>query len=231
MTAAWRDAVNRAELWFNERPIRERALLLVTTLVVLLFLGWELVLGPMQQASQQQRRQLAVLDTARQDLLAQQMLLEQQLAEDPSQVLRNQLQVRERRLAQLDQQIAATTGQLIAPTAMVTLLRDMLRAQKGLTLQALELKAPTPVFAQPADEPGAPDDSSGTAPEALLYAHNVELRVQGGYLDVLAYLKQVEAMDNRLGWIRLTYDAENWPKGEATIEVQTLSLDKAWLGV
>ena len=49
--------------------------------------------------------------------------------------------------------------------------------------------------------------------------------------DVLAYLRRLEGLDNRLGWVVLEYDAENWPAGEATIRVRTLSLEPAWLGV
>ena len=162
-------------------------------------------------------------------MLAQQQTLNAQLATDPSRELRNQLNARQQRLERLDQQIADTTGQLIAPTAMVALLRNILAAQESLELQALELQTPTPVFAPDAPEQSSQEPQAATEP--LLYAHDVELRIKGSYLDVLNYLQRLEAMDERLGWIRLEYSSGDWPSGEAVIRVQTLSLDQAWLGV
>ena len=229
MADASNTSLARAAQWYNLRPIRERALILLTALVLVLVVVWELAVTPLQQRHQNLENRLQMLSSSRDDLLAQQQTLNAQLATDPSRELRNQLNARQQRLERLDQQIADTTGQLIAPTAMVALLRNILAAQESLELQALELQTPTPVFA-----PDAPEQSSQepqAAPEPLLYAHDVELRIKGSYLDVLNYLQRLEAMDERLGWIRLEYSSGDWPSGEAVIRVQTLSLDQAWLGV
>ena len=88
------------------------------------------------------------------------------------------------------------------------------------------MRTPTPVY-----DGAQPEAGNRQAAEPLLYAHDVELTIRGGYLDVLAYLQRLETMDERLGWIQLDYQAGAWPKGEATIRVRTLSLDAAWLGV
>ncbi|GBO87656.1 type II secretion system protein GspM [Marinobacter salsuginis] len=226
MADASNTSLARAAQWYNLRPIRERALILLTALVLVLVVVWELAVTPLQQRHQNLENRLQMLSTSRDDLLAQQQTLNAQLETDPSRELRNQLNARQQRLERLDQQIADTTGQLIAPTAMVALLRNILAAQESLELQALELQTPTPVFApeQSSQEPQA-------ASEPLLYAHDVELRIKGSYLDVLNYLQRLEAMDERLGWIRLEYSSGDWPSGEAVIRVQTLSLDQAWLGV
>ena len=144
--------------------------------------------------------------------------------------MRERLQVRKDRLARLDQQISETTGQLIAPRDMVALLRNMLTAQQELSLESLVLRTPEPVY-EGDPQSDAEDNENGNKPEPLLYAHDVELTVSGGYLDVLNYLETLEAMDDRLGWLRLSYEAGAWPEGEASIRVRTLSLEAAWLGV
>jgi MSHA biogenesis protein MshJ len=219
----------RAAQWYNLRPIRERALILLTALVLVLVLVWELGVTPLQQRHQSLENRIQMLSVSRDDLLAQQQTLNQQLATDPSRELRDQLNARQQRLDRLNRQIANTTGQLIAPKAMVALLRDILTAQESLELQALELQTPTPVFAPEGGEQSSQEQQ--VSPEPLLYAHDVELRIKGSYLDVLKYLERLEAMDERLGWIKLQYSAGDWPSGEAIIRVQTLSLDQAWLGV
>ncbi|MEC7376511.1 MAG: MSHA biogenesis protein MshJ, partial [Pseudomonadota bacterium] len=87
------------------------------------------------------------------------------------------------------------------------------------------LQKPSPVYA-PSENTASEQDA-----EPLLYAHEVELRIRGSYLQVLNYLERLEALDDRLGWVRLHYEAGDWPSGEATIRVRTLSLEPAWLGV
>ncbi|MDX1560812.1 MAG: type II secretion system protein GspM [Marinobacter sp.] len=229
MADAPNTSLARAAQWYNLRPIRERALILLTALVLVLVLVWELAVTPLQQRHQSLENRIQTLTASRDDLLAQQQTLNQQLATDPSREMRDQLNARQQRLDRLNRQIADTTGQLIAPTAMVALLREILAAQESLELQALELQTPTPVFAPENSGQSSPDPE--VSPEPLLYAHDVELRIKGSYPDVLKYLERLEAMDERLGWIKLQYSAGDWPSGEAVIRVQTLSLDQAWLGV
>lgn len=225
MVSSFKHTLSRGADWYNQRPIRERALILATALVLVLLAGWELAVVPAQQAHSQLENRLQALSAERDSLLAQQETLDRQLANDPSQALRSQLSARQQRLDGLNRQISETTGQLIAPRAMVTLLRDILSAQESLELQAMSLQKPTPVFA-----PGEQEDGD-QAVEPLLYAHDVELRIRGSYLDVLNYLERLEALDERLGWVRLDYEAGDWPSGEAVIRVRTLSLEPAWLGV
>ncbi len=216
--------------WYNDRPVRERVLIVLTTCALLFVIGWELLVAPVLAERQQLTNRIQTLSTTRDNLLSEQQTLNSQLANDPSAELRERLQVRKNRLARLDQQISETTGQLIAPRDMVALLRNMLAAQQELTLESLVLHTPEPVYESEA-QAVKQDSENGNQPEPLLYAHDVELTVSGSYLDVLNYLEQLETMDDRLGWLRLNYDAGTWPEGKASIRVRTLSLEAAWLGV
>ncbi len=221
MTPAFRQRYDKGATWFNERPVRERVLLTVTVLVVILFAGWELAVAPVIASNEQLRfRQVSLSDT-RASLQEQQGLLTEQLASDPSQVLRDQLAARQQRLERLNKELADTTGRLIAPRAMVVLLREILAAQDDLELLGVELMAPVPVFDKETDNDGEP----------LLFAHDAEIAIRGDYMDVVAYLKTLEAMDARLGWVLLEYNSSDYPDNEVRIRVRTLSLDRAWLGV
>lgn len=235
MAASWQKSLRTVSDRFNERPIRERALITITVGVLVLFLGWELAITPALKQQDSLEARITSLASSQNGLLMQQQNLSNQLTSDPSEELRQQLDMRQAELDRLDRQIAETTGKLIAPKAMVSLLKDMLGAQTSLKLQTLELKSPTPVYGPNADgkppKPGTASNGTGNEAAPLLYAHDVELSILGSYLDVLAYLRRLEGLDNRLGWVVLEYDAENWPAGEATIRVRTLSLEPAWLGV
>lgn len=232
MSQVLRQAWDRSAGWFNQRPVRERVLITVTILVLTLVLVWELAITPVISANARLTSELRSLQQQQQALLAQQQLLTERLSSDPSKQLRAQLASRQARLDRLDAELAQTTGKLIAPRAMVRLLQDMLIAQKQLELVGVELLVPTPIFAQQTDpaEPGG-DTAGAEASGPLLYAHEVELVIRGGYLDVLNYAEALEAMDDRLGWVSLDYRMLDYPNNEIRIRVRTLSLDQSWLGV
>ncbi|MFC4258407.1 type II secretion system protein GspM [Marinobacter lacisalsi] len=217
---------NRVSAWYDERPVRERGLILATVAVLVLLAGWQFWIEPALVTAERHEAELADVRSEQAQLLATQADLERQLSQDPSAQLRQTLEARERRLDRIDQQITETTGQLIPPRDMVVMLQDMLATEKGLSLEAVQLLAPRPIYAQ---EPSETQDDA--EPEALLYAHEVDIVVAGGYLETMKYLERLEAMDERLGWVMVEYEAAEWPEGSARIRVRTLSLEPAWLGV
>jgi len=97
----------------------------------------------------------------------------------------------------------------------VTLVGDA-DAQKGAA------KAP----AGAAKAPEAPAGDPGT-----IYKHGVELTVRGRYLDLLAYLKQIEALPVRLYWDKLEMTVLQPPTVTMHVTIYTISLDKAWIQV
>ncbi|SFR84936.1 MSHA biogenesis protein MshJ [Marinobacter daqiaonensis] len=215
----------RVTTWFDERPIRERGLILVTVLALIALTGWELWAGPAMDRVSRLQGELAGVRSEQASLQSREAELEQLLQQDPSAELRQTLAARQRRLEQLDRQITETTGQLIPPRAMVVMLQDMLATEEDLELVGVRLLAPEAIFAEEDDARGQEN------PEALMYAHEADITVRGGYLKVLNYLQRLESLDERLGWVLLEYEAGEWPRGTARVRVRTLSLEPAWLGV
>lgn len=229
---SWQPAwLEQATRWFDDRPVRERVLMLVAAVCLVLLAGWQFAVAPVLRVNDSLSGQLVQARQQTRDWQAQQAQLADKLREDPNAEMRAQLQSRRQRLAELDRQLQRATDRLIEPKAMVDLLKSLLSAQKNLSLVKLELLAPIPVYSEQESKSKASNGSDKSAPKPLLYAHDVVLTTEGGYLELLAYLKRLEDLDQRLGWRDLTYEVETFPKGRATIRVRTLSLDKAWLGV
>ena len=231
MSEALKQSWDKGATWFNERPVRERLLITVTSLVLVLVVVWELAVTPVLTSNNELTSRLKSLEQQQQSLLEQQQTLTKRLSSDPSQELRERLASRQSRLDRLDAELADTTGKLIAPRAMVRLLQDMLVAQEELELVAVELLSPTPIFDQQKEQKEKTAEADPQAAKPLLYAHDVELVIRGGYLDVLNYVDALEGMDDRLGWVSLDYEMLEYPDNEIRIRVRTLSLDRAWLGV
>lgn len=220
MNAA-KQRVNQSSDWFNGRPVRERALMLVTMFILILLLGWELAVAPALTRNKLAAAELAQTGQQLRDWQAQVETLAVRAAEDPNAEMTARLNSRQQRLADLDEKLAEATDRLIAPQAMVSLLRELLSAQGELKLVTLQLLAPVPVYSETEEKSAEP----------LLYAHDAELVVAGGYPGLLAYLERLEALDRRLGWQQLEYEVKTFPDAEARIRVRTLSLSRAWLGV
>jgi MSHA biogenesis protein MshJ len=149
-----------------------------------------------------------------------------------------------RAIAEADEDLASAQNGLIEPTRMVSVLTDVLQRQKGLTLLRLRnlpvqsVLMPAAQAAAPASDPAtakatAPAEDPTPAPAAAdvgPYLHPVELVVRGGYLDVLNYLKDLEAQPWGLQWRRFEFvTTEDGP--EYRIEFTTLSMAPNWLGV
>ena len=59
----------------------------------------------------------------------------------------------------------------------------------------------------------------------------MELVLEGGYADLLGYLKAMEALPQRVLWGAINLKVEQHPRSVLTLRVYTLSRDRAWLEI
>ena len=64
-----------------------------------------------------------------------------------------------------------------------------------------------------------------------VYKHPLRLEFEGDYFEVQAYLAELESSDWDFGWRRLDYVVTDHPVAEVTLEIETLSQQKSWIGV
>jgi MSHA biogenesis protein MshJ len=135
------------------------------------------------------------------------------------------------RVADGDKELRIFTSDLVDPAQMRSVLEDLLRRQRGLKLISINNVESEPLIEQQeaADDVAEPSDDSGSeAPK--LYRHGLILEVEGGYLDTLEYLKAVEGLPWHLFWTRLELESA-YPRNTIVIELDTLSLDREYIGV
>lgn len=88
----------------------------------------------------------------------------------------------------------------------------------------------TPAVASPATVTAqVTAQAATTRPRELLYRHGVEIVVQGGYLDMIAYMQALEALPVQLFWGAARLDAQQAPEARLTLTLYTLSLDEKWM--
>ncbi len=207
---------------YEQRPLRERILLLVCVLVVLFFIWDALVLSPFAQRKKAAKKQTSQLQLELTEMGTQEQLLLARKDFDPDLENRQQLESLQTEVAKNQRQLEETVDTLISPQEMPELLKDLLVRQRKLRLLSLEnLPAELlQVNEQVADEVLTP----------VLYRHRLRLEFSGDYLATLAYLKQLEELPRRLVWEDVEIETLEYPQAKVRLQVYTLSLTKGWIG-
>jgi len=213
---------------FNARTLRERALMAGLGVVAVVLLFDTLSLSPM---AAQQKRLSGQLTEARAAIRAGEMALAANRGqEDPDEVKRRYRDELRKQIAEMDERLQGLQKQLVPPDQVSRLLEGVLGKERGLVLVSLQ-KLPVQRYqtngpAKAAD-PKAQEAETGRG----IFQHSFEIRVEGSYAELHAYLKRLEALPWQLFWGKAELDATGHPRLRLTLTLHTLSLNRAWLVV
>lgn len=227
MKAQWLQLSTR----FAALQLRERWLIGLTILGGILLIGSSLFIEPALQRAQQAERRMT---EHRQQLAALQAQTAemQSPAQDPDVAARIELDALKKQVSMLASRMEAMESALVPPQRMSGLLEDMIGAQTGLRLLSLKTLPVTPLMDNKAGaverNAAKPSGDSLTA-SAGLFRHGVEIRLEGSYQDLAAYLERLENARSKVLWSAVSLSAEKHPRLVLTLTVFTLSLDRAWL--
>lgn len=214
MSELWRRTAAR----FDGLSLRERAMVSAAALVALLALVYTLLVEP--ELNKQRRAAAAMLQkhSEMRALDAQVQALLAARAQDPDRQRRERLAQLTAQLSQLEARILAEERRFTAPAQMRGVIENVLGRARGVALVEMKTLPVTTL-------------ASKEANERRIYRHGLELTVSGSYLDLLAYVRDLEALPTQLYWGALNVDAAQYPKVLMKLTVYTLSLDRAWLNV
>jgi MSHA biogenesis protein MshJ len=203
---------------FDALPPRERFAVFLGLTALLLGVAYRFGFEPLLVRQQEASRSLEASRKSLALLAEQEVLLIGAASHDPDAAARNQLQ----QIAEENTRLRETLGKtkLATPEQMIAVLRDLIAAQKGLTLIGLRAQEPTPFRPAAAAVPDAPG----------LYRHGIEITVRGAYPDLMRYVQQIEALPWPVRPGRLDLKTETYPESTMTLTLYTLSLERAWLG-
>jgi MSHA biogenesis protein MshJ len=129
-----------------------------------------------------------------------------------------------------DDELRVFTTDLVDPKEMRTVLEELLRRQRGLTLVSATNR-PAQLLIDEGDSAGTELAAVEPSASPKLYRHAFVLTLRGDYLEVLRYLDDVERLPWRIYWSRLELSIDEYPVNDVVLEVATLSLDEEWIGV
>jgi MSHA biogenesis protein MshJ len=197
---------------FDARALRER-LLIVVALLALVLVTWDkLLIQPLRDVTGSVVSEITSVGAA---------ATEADDGSDPHRtalLLAGELQLRS---AQLDSQIAGSARGFVPATRMIEVLHDVLRREGGLSLVSIRN---LPV--QSLITPESPD-----APPTPPYVHSIELVIDGSFADIQSYVHELEALPWKFRWSLLELSSRQYPVNRVRLSLSTLSMDATWLGV
>ena len=216
MTLDWTTLANK----INDRNLRERGLIFLMVVSVLVAIIFTLFLEPQLAKQKALSQQMVQQQDQIKGIQAQLQAMEQTRGIDPDADNRAKLESLRIQLVQIKALMQVKQQHLIPPDKIAGLLEDMLSRNRQLQLISLLSLPATTVTGE---------EEQATAVEKEFFRHGVEVSVRGNYFDLLDYVAQLEKLPTQMFWGKASLTVEQYPVSRLTLTLYTLSLDKVWL--
>jgi MSHA biogenesis protein MshJ len=237
----------RLVLKIDALSLRERSIIFLMIAALLIALVNTAVLDP-QFAKQRQLSELVKAQQTQIDQIQSEIQQTVKVRGDPDVPNRARLLSVQQQFREMNAALLSMQKGLISPDKMTVLLEDMLNRHGSLRLLTLKTLPVTrlndPVPGNAATDANAPAATTTVAPSApdkaapvsqqvpgSVYKHGVQIVVQGGYLDMMKYMADLEAMQWQLFWGSAKLSVDEYPTATLTLTLFTLGLDKKWLNL
>lgn len=225
---------------FDALSRRERAMVAAALVGGGAMIVFSLFIDPAAAKARQLRESIGRQRAEAQTLGIQVADLERQMKIDPDAGRKAERSALQKDLGEAEAGLSVFRKGLVPPREMRELLDSLLRRHPSVRLLSLKTLPPASLMelargeAAASKEPGErkrPEGQAGSAPGFDLYRHGVEIRLEGSYPDLQAYLSTLERSPKRLLWGEARLTVADYPKAQLSVVVHTLSDDKTWLAL
>ncbi|MFH4563316.1 type II secretion system protein GspM [Vibrio diabolicus] len=204
---------------FGEMSAREKVLIALCGLVVVIMLLFTLILEPKLNEIISNERQLSNLKQANQKIEIDTLRIQAQLKKDPNAEIDRAISNLLTESQHLSMQLAEIIEHLITPSQMAELLENVLEQQSGIHLLSLQT-----LPSEPITEDQEASQYSG------YYVHPVRMELTGDYFSIANYLNKLESLPASYYWRSFSYKVEEYPKAKLVLEVYTLGSREEFIG-
>lgn len=195
--------------------LRERILLLTAAIVVLYLAIDSLGLQPTLKAQQVTEQNMTGMEMKLGALREQANLLNYKTSEDSRQ---SRLESRDRltgELAALDESILRQLGALVDPTQAAQVLEQVVSKHQGLKINSLQANS------APLDQIDIDQEHT-----ADLNQYQLEIELEGGYINLLRYLQALETLPWKFFWQNVDFQVSEHPRAVTRLQLYTLGAAK-----
>jgi MSHA biogenesis protein MshJ len=231
-------------LRYQQMTTREQQLFSITCRFLLVMLVALLVLEPLWRSSQQKHQQLVVGQDLIVKMQAQIEHMRLNPVDDPNPLLLEQQRQLEQQLQMIEGKNRQQTNTIISPRDMAIMLEQVLAQTPQLQLQSLENLDPQPLLVDHPRPPALNAGNNTTTPdsgvvhagnavvegEVVLWRHGLRLQLRATWPATLDYLHRMLQLPGKLYWEKLEFHLDEYPWGELTLEVFSISASKEVVG-
>lgn len=211
---------------------RERGIIFVAILVVLYGIAANFLFPPLNVEQGRLKKQLIDKRTQIQGFEGQIQAALAKSVVDPDAPNRAQHAQLEAQLKALDGSLAKVTARLVPPKEMARMVEQILLKNRRLEIVRIESLAPESLQqAGSAASPPVGTATGGGASGLMAYRQGMGIELRGNYLDILNYLKELEALPWKVFWGQINLKVEQYPTSHVTLRIYTLSTQPGWIAI
>ena len=219
----WQELTKKHQALSN----REKGLILISGLVLVLFVGFTVLVEP-----QYDRWQAAVTSSEfKKDQIKQTdeqvLALEEQLNQEINGSIKREIAAFNQKNQTLIKELKARSLAMVSKSEMAQLLQTLLNENNELKLISFKSLPVQPISL----ESDAQEQDDTTAVQRALYQHGLAIEVEGRYFSILEFLEQIEQASDKILWQSVHYSVTEHPLATVSLEVYTLSTDKEFISV
>ncbi len=199
--------------------LRERLLVLGATLALVFSGGWFMVGEPIYLTNQKLQKSIDNTTTQVKNLKSDLQDIEQQLKNDPDAKVKQQIKELQQETDGLKQQLVADLNLVLSPESMTEMVKGIMQSANGV--QIVELTS----------MPVAEISAGSEEQKVVLYKHPIKIRVQGQYFKLQQFVRSLKNIPYTIYWENVSYQVEQYPNGELTIEIYSVGTSKELLSV
>jgi MSHA biogenesis protein MshJ len=215
---------------------REQYMVLITGLVAIIFIIHTFFIDDNSSKIDKFEKQIIQMSKANRSANSSITLLEDGLSKDPNSELNKQISQYKERLKKVDVNLLQLTSDLINPIQMRHALLQLLKTQKGISLQSFQV-IPAQAITLASSKPAVKIKDISTAEtdpnqeKLVLYRHSIKIKLSGSYFQLRDYLTQLESLSWKFFWKEFNYQLKEYPVSELEIEMYSLSTKREFIGV
>ena len=231
---------NPIAIKFNALEKRERMLIAVACIVLVIVVCFVVVIEPLMKKSSSLDAQVEQKERMLSTRQAEIDAYTRALSVDPSEPVRAEVAELEKTDKQVTSILQKRSVNLMDPVQMGQVLETVLSDKQGVVLQKLSSLPVQPLRLSSDSDSDSDSDSEpesdakiGSSPSALgapVYSHGFEVELRGGYADIYDYLRHLEGLSSSFFWDSLEYKVSKYPDSEVILRVHTLSAVEGWIG-
>ena len=215
---------------------REQYMVLITGLIAIIFIIHTFFIDDNSSKIDKFEKQIIQMSKVNRSAYSSIKLLEDGLSKDPNSELNKQISQYKERLKKVDVNLLQLTSDLINPIQMRHALLQLLKTQKGISLQSFQV-IPAQAITLASSKPAVKIKDISTAEtdpnqeKLVLYRHSIKIKLSGSYFQLRDYLTQLESLSWKFFWKEFNYQLKEYPVSELEIEMYSLSTKREFIGV